>query len=814
MIVIAGAGISKDSPSNLPGWSEYNRLLFKTINNLAAQELENHIPPLDYKKIEQCIPSVSVSDYMVRGAMGYAYYPCLGLLEGIKPNNNHYALAELAGQGKISAIITTNFDTLIERAFFNRNIPYRVIISDKDFQSYRDGGSCAILKIHGSVSAQISLIDTITQKMKGLSDDKRDCLKKLFGKHTVCVLGFSGDDFFFDEDYIPISKALEFQSIEWIKHPGSKTNKYVNDMINKKNFYLKEMKLESYFSDMGVEKYLQESVETENNKSFEDIAYPALYKAMNIIEIGSMGCLGLCIRLLYDIGDTEQAIRIANAKLEELKMKESSYKDIHILSLLFNIGIVNMKAGNYDNALLAFHIELDILLSRLELAEEFVIDDFYYALNNGAKSFVSIWTNIGRCFMYRGKQGDLDLAEIAFVNAKKEAVLSFNRAGILLSNFNLERCNYYKTPNYNLYMGCLNRISNSVRKTGELELLIDILLEKIKIFIEYGEYDCAWQTIEEIKPWVDINTSLSLELKVLLNRYIIELYVRRNQLKESRPYIEYMLDLLKSTTNLNIKIDISLCIIKLLGCFNEYSDIVKESLFFLQKYRNFNDNVIAKGIHNIDVYGKIAEEPLFLQIDSTKIKSKEYIIRTLIIQKEFYNKLDYLPLLFCILPATMEKETGVHRYNNLDYSFYMASKRIDCGTLKYEALLRYSYSLTEIENFKLAQQIVQEFISMPSLSSEEYQIQYGCILGILSYIEAEFNDEKNSNIHYNQCTKILAEYPEELKMVVYQHAHSFARKKQFEKALEILNTDMPQGIVSKETVIDTINEWKDRYRYK
>ncbi len=812
MVVIAGSGISKDSPSNLPTWSEYNRLLFKVINDLAAQELENHSSPLDYEKIERCILSVSVSDYMVRGAMGYSYYPCLGLLEGIKPNNNHYALAELAEQGKISAIITTNFDTLIERAFYNRNVPYRVIISDKDFQSYRDGGSCAILKIHGSVSVQISLIDTITQKMKGLSDDKRDCLKKLFRKHTVCVLGFSGDDFFFDENYIPINEALEFQSIEWIKYPGSKTNKYVNDMIHKKNFYLKEMKLESYFSDMGVEKYLQGSVETENNKSFEDIAYPALYKAMNIIEIGSTGCLGLCIRLLYDIGDTEQAIRIANAKLEELKTKESSYKDIHILSLLFNIGIVNMKAGNYDNALLAFHIELHILLSRLELAEDFVLDDFYYALNNGAKSFVSIWINIGRCFMYRGKQGDLDLAEIAFINAKKEAILNCNSAGILLSYFNLDRCNYYKTQNYNLYMGCLNRISNRVREIGELELLIDILLEKIKIFIECGEYDCAWQTIEEIRPWVDVNTSLSLELKVLLNQYIIELYVRRNKLKESRPYIEYMLGLLKSTVNLNIKIDISLCIIKLLGCFNEYSDIVKESLIFLKEYGSFNDNAIAKGIYNIDVYGKIAEKPLFLQFDSNKISSKEYIIRTLIIQKEFYNKLDELPLLFCTLPATMEKGTGFHRYHNLNYSFYMASKRIDCGTLKYEALLRYSYSLSEIENFKLAQKIVREFISMPALQSEEYQIQYGCILGILSYIEAEFNDEKNSNIHYNQCTKILAKYPEDLKMVVYQHAHSFARKKQFEKALKVLNTDMPHGVDSKKTILNILNEWKNRYQ--
>ena len=89
IVIIAGAGISKEWPSNLPSWWEYNMLLLKTIDDLAALELPNHTHPLNQYMLEKYIPVVSVSDYIVRGAMGKGYFPLLKLLDGTQPNNNH-----------------------------------------------------------------------------------------------------------------------------------------------------------------------------------------------------------------------------------------------------------------------------------------------------------------------------------------------------------------------------------------------------------------------------------------------------------------------------------------------------------------------------------------------------------------------------------------------------------------------------------------------------------------------------------------------------------------------------------------------------
>jgi hypothetical protein len=41
----------------------------------------------------------------------------LEVLDSDQPNANHEAIAELARRGRCSAVVATNFDTLLERAF-------------------------------------------------------------------------------------------------------------------------------------------------------------------------------------------------------------------------------------------------------------------------------------------------------------------------------------------------------------------------------------------------------------------------------------------------------------------------------------------------------------------------------------------------------------------------------------------------------------------------------------------------------------------------------------------------------------------------
>lgn len=812
MVIIAGAGISKDSPSNLPSWSEYNSLLFKAINELASREMENNESLFDYESLKKWIPDISISDYIVRGAMGEAYYPLLKLLEGSNPNNNHYALAELASQGKISAIITTNFDTLIEQAFQSEGIPYKLVVSEYDFKTYKEDSICAILKIHGTVTSEKTLIDTVTQKMRGLSIGKRDCLKKLFKNHVVNVLGFSGDDFFFDKEYIPISTAIQEQSVEWIKYPGSKTNKYVAKMAENANFILKEMKLSHYFKELGIKEHLKVEASYVNDESFEDVAYPTIYNAMNTVAFGSLGSLGLCIRLLYDTGNVKQSIKIANNKLEELKTREIEYNGLPVCILLFNIGIVNMREGNYDNSLLALLNEKIILQNNLDLLEnEITTEDVYKSTNECSRNLVSVLINIGICYEKRNNKDDLEKAMESFMKAAEEAILTLNNSGTILAQFNLSRCRYLMNADYSSYLSFLSDLSIKARKSGETELLADILFTKIKMHIKIGEYDCAWKTIAEINEIIDILVSFIIERKVRLNESILELLIRRNQLEKCKPILDNISSLLIETDDLELKTNVTTQIIKLTSFSEEFKDVVRRGFIFLHAQNIIDDDQLYESLKIIDKYKKLSNLPVFLDFDTENTPSKEYMNRSLIIHNEYFKQIDKLPHLFYELGSTKELLSQV-RIRDLDYSIYMATGRVSCSILRYDSMLRYSSSLAETEDFKLAKEIVLELIESLDIQSEEYKVILGGAYAVLSYLVAEENDENQAQYYYLKAIELLSLYPNELLFARYKRAHSFARKKQFEKSFEILTKEGLSDIISKDEVSEIINTWRNKYK--
>lgn len=812
MVVIAGAGISKDSPSNLPSWEEYNSLLFKAINELASLEMENKTFPFDYEHIKKWVPDISISDYIVRGAMGEAYFPLLKLLECSNPNNNHYALAELARQGKLSAIITTNFDTLIEQAFRSKRVPYKLVISEYDFKTYKEDNVCAILKIHGTVTSEKTLIDTVTQKMRGLSINKRNCIKNLFKNHVVNVLGFSGDDFFFNRDYIPISTALKEQSVEWIKHPGSTMNKYISKMAEKENFVIKEMKLSTYFNMLGIINQYDLKPKCVDGKSFEEIAYPIIYEAMNTKAFGSMGSLGLCIRLLYDTGNIIQAVEIAKYKLEELNKRKIEYNGLPACILLFNIGIVNMREGNYDNSLLAFLTEKIILENNLELIErEITIQDIYKSVSECSQNLISVLINIGICYENRNHPGDLEKAMNVFMDAAKEATFTLNYSGKLLAQFNLSRCRYLMNSNYNSYLGFLSELSVKAHNNGETELLVDVLFEKIKIYLNIGEYDCAWETIQEISEIIDILVSFIIERKIKLNVAIMELFIRRNQPKKCKPILDIISNLLIETDDLKLRIQATIRITKLLSCFEEYSSVVRKGFIFLETQSIISNEQLSESLQILDINSRLSNLPLFLDFDKEANPSKEYMIRSLIIHNEYFNQLDKLPPLFNELILLAEKKVSLERIKDLNYGFYMAAKRTDCGIVKYDSMLRYCNSLAETENFQLAKELAIELLGITDMQSNECQVILGGVYAVLSYLMAEENDEIKAADYYWKSTEILSAYPNELLFAVYKRAHSFARKKQFKDAFEIFEKKVCSNIISREEVKNIVNGWKNKY---
>ena len=192
------------------------------------------------------------SDAVVSSFAGESYFPILEVLDSDQTNAHHQAIAELARRGACRAVVTTNFDRLIERAIEEIRIPYNTCVTPDDFRR-NPKTQCAIYKIHGSVTASTTLVDTVTQKLRGLSFPVRARLIDLFHRHHVLVVGFSGGDLVFGADYLALSTLKGGdRGITWIVEPGKTLNPQAEAIVRGARGAAPEITLTEVFTHLGV----------------------------------------------------------------------------------------------------------------------------------------------------------------------------------------------------------------------------------------------------------------------------------------------------------------------------------------------------------------------------------------------------------------------------------------------------------------------------------------------------------------------------------------------------------------------------------
>ncbi len=348
IVVVAGAGISKDSPANLPSWWDYNIILLECIGQMGSKALGSNQNLLNMEIVKRRISVTSVSEFFVDRIAGKHYYPLLSMLDGAQPNMHHFMLAQLFDLGIIHAIVTTNFDTLIEKAFEQKKISFFVYNSPMDYYQEKDENSCAIYKIHGSADKPEFAIDTIHQKLKGLSIEKRHFLQKLFAENHILFVGFSGEDFLFGTDYIPVraNKKNDF-GITWIAHPGSVFNTNTQNLIDELNVDIRQLKLPDFYQNQGWDLPKVNYATNIMKETFREIAREKIFELLT--NIGKWACLGMCIELLELSGEHSNVddiiLKISNS--DKLDIKEMPEK----ISLYSNLAEYAMSRNKPEEAL-------------------------------------------------------------------------------------------------------------------------------------------------------------------------------------------------------------------------------------------------------------------------------------------------------------------------------------------------------------------------------------------------------------------------------------------------------------------------------
>lgn len=351
VVVVAGAGISKDAPANLPSWWEYNIILLEMIGKIGAEALDKNGNLLNMASIKKNIPVTSVSEFFVNRIAGESYYPLISMLDGAQPNINHFMLAELAKSGIISSIVTTNFDTLIEKAFNQLEIPINVYNTPMDYYDAEVDSRFPIYKIHGSADKSEFAIDTVHQKLQGLSIEKREIMKKLFAENHIVFMGFSGEDYLFGTDYIPIqANQLNDYGITWLAHPGSTFNDHTKELMNELKINTIHTTLHDFYKQQGWK--IHEVVEKfdDDKNGFRSVAEMKIRDLLERPHIGKLACLGMCIQLLDLIGELNDAETLVQETKRSLNNMIDLMEGLKRISLYSSMAHHSMLMNHYVDA--------------------------------------------------------------------------------------------------------------------------------------------------------------------------------------------------------------------------------------------------------------------------------------------------------------------------------------------------------------------------------------------------------------------------------------------------------------------------------
>ena len=123
-----GAGISMIPPSCLPSWWQINHAILDALADESiaiVPEVRELASKIKEREEEGRLPPEFVAE-IITNRIGKSYFEVLQVLEGDTPNLAHMWLATLAKAGLLKVIITTNFDTLIEKAFQQVGAPLKV----------------------------------------------------------------------------------------------------------------------------------------------------------------------------------------------------------------------------------------------------------------------------------------------------------------------------------------------------------------------------------------------------------------------------------------------------------------------------------------------------------------------------------------------------------------------------------------------------------------------------------------------------------------------------------------------------------------
>ena len=233
IVAFVGAGASAVPPSRLPTWTAFNTLLLEALCDRLATYSRNRQPTsrmLEVFRTRRDETQFFAPDFqaqLIEEEIGRDYFRVWQSLDTDVYGPVHAGLAELACRERLAAVVTLNFDRLVETALTARHRRFEVYHTAERFAVLPDalehaGNPLPVIKIHGSIEDAASLIDTLRQRLAGRPEGLARALASLLRRYPWMFLGFSGADFSYDPHYLGIlDAAAEARGFVFVAREGA-----------------------------------------------------------------------------------------------------------------------------------------------------------------------------------------------------------------------------------------------------------------------------------------------------------------------------------------------------------------------------------------------------------------------------------------------------------------------------------------------------------------------------------------------------------------------------------------------------------------
>jgi hypothetical protein len=214
--ILVGAGLSAPPPTCLPGWWSLNDAVLAALGKAVSTKTNRNLTPDAFAGVvrerRDTTPFLKpdLQAQLIEDEIGAAYFNALAEVDSERPNAAHGLLAELSRLGHVGAIVTTNFDCVIERALDAANVPYALLESTEDFERLAEAsGALKVIKVHGSATRPETMVDTLRQRLCGRPAALESWMHERFVNRPTIGLGFSCEDLEYRPDYLTIRPALQ-----------------------------------------------------------------------------------------------------------------------------------------------------------------------------------------------------------------------------------------------------------------------------------------------------------------------------------------------------------------------------------------------------------------------------------------------------------------------------------------------------------------------------------------------------------------------------------------------------------------------------